>query len=237
MTSAFWGGFAQGVGKQRDQEYADAQEEKKMRLAEQLKAEYLAKIVDSDQTTYEGDFEVKRNSTGVEISRRQLAADEIAARKLARDKDTAITEGAIATAGVAKKGLEYYDADRQAELDDKEAGRAIQRGNLAVSQGQLANQGRGLDNEERRLNNSDEEKPIALLFSAGDLGDTSAALEVSTYQAELSAAKTPAERRAIVAKYSGIAADRLRKAQNAHAIRVKETAPSILGTPRPLDNP
>lgn len=130
MTSAFWGGFAGGVQKQRDQEYADAQEEKKMRLAEQLKAEYLAKIVDSDQTTYEGDFEVKRNSTGVEISRRQLAPDEIAARKMARDKDTAITEGAIATAGVAKKGLEYYDADRNAEQEDKRLGRELQRAGL-----------------------------------------------------------------------------------------------------------
>lgn len=136
MTSAFWGGFAGGVQKQRDVEYADAQEEKKMRLAEQLKAEYLAKIVDSDQTTYEGDFEVKRNSTGVEISRRQLAPEEIAARKAEQDKTQADTRRTLADASVAEVEAKY--APQRLALDETQALASIESSRASAASSRSA---------------------------------------------------------------------------------------------------
>lgn len=231
MTSAFWGGFAGGVQKQRDIEYAASQEEKKMRLAEELRAQYDGKIVDSSQTTYEGNFEVKRSKLGNEISRRQLTPEEIAARKADQEKNVALADEAKARAGVAVKGLENYDSDRQFEIDDKAAGRRIQQAQLGLT-------ARGLDIQEQRLDREAEDVPIQLLFEADGFGDSSAATLMENYRDRLAMAETKADRKAIIAEYTGTARQLLSKIRQQQELERRKASAGgsvvgALGAPKP----
>jgi hypothetical protein len=134
MASAFWGGFADSLKGSIDKDEEEKREERKLRLAEQLKLEYIGKLVDSSQTSIEGDFEVKRNAQGEVLSRTQLSPERLQEIKNERKRQEAETEGAIADAGVKKKGLEYFDQDRQAEREDKALGRRLQQAGVSIAQ-------------------------------------------------------------------------------------------------------
>lgn len=243
MTSAFWGGFAGGVQKQRDVEYAEAQEEKKMRLAKELEAEYDGKLVDSSQTTYEGDFEVKRNKNGNVISRRQLAPEEIAERKARQEKLAAETRGTVARASVDEKEAKFVDRrlalDETQALASIESSRASAAGSRAAAS--LSQQRFDYDKtqDEAELTRKEEDavngavEIINFVGTSPDV-DSSVKSKLAVLDTDLQRARASGDKsavRRIVAEINGqLGPAYLRAKTNA-------TATGLDGTPAPLSNP
>lgn len=211
MASSFWGGFARTMLDDRredDKRKADFDREKNLL---ELRKKYEAEIVDSQQTQIEGNMEVGYNKFGTKIYERVLSPERLAERKAKLDAANAEARRAGALAGTAEAELRDYDVDKKLERSERQSIQAAREAQTAQGWTRIAqdNERLSLDRETRSDMNRDE--VTAILMEAGDEGDVSAMSLLDQYDMEFEQAKDKAERSRVIAKYKGLARQRLNK--------------------------
>jgi len=211
MASSFWGGFARTMlDDRREDDKRKADFDRERNLLE-LRKKYESEIVDSQQTEIVGTEEVRYNKFGTEISRRALGPEQIAQRKAALEVANAEARRASALAGRAENELRDYDVDKQLERTERQNIQAARADQSSQGWARIAqdNERISLDRETRSEMNRDE--VTAILMEAGDEGDVSAMSLLDQYDMEYEQAKNKSEQSRVIAKYKGLARQRLNK--------------------------
>jgi len=189
-----------------DARHQQEMELKKARALEELRREFEAEILDHNATRIDGEFEIRYNKYGQEISRRRLSPEELEMRQAGLSSKKASGRLAEAQAAVAESEAQFAPERIGLERDRLKADIETSRGNLRVNQARL-----GLDRENfehlvRQYEDSlsaSEEKKIGeaeeILYAVGQdprYRATGSSM-VEVFRAELEAAIAKKDRRKI----------------------------------------
>lgn len=232
MANAFWGGFARSLKDNIDADMDMERDLAKQDKLEQLKKKYEAEIIDSSQTQVVGNEEVRYNKYGTEISRRALSPEELAMRKAAVDKASADARRSVTEADMSDYQYGNREEDRALDRATKQAGVDQGWAHVNIARDRL---NRDMTREEKDR----AELVTTTLFEAGDNGDVSAMALMEQYDMELEAAKDKEDRERVIAKYLGLARNRLMdtKARTQQQYRQGNTPWSLEGTGPTLPPP
>src|SRR4249919_2412637 len=130
MASRFWGGFAAGLLKERN-DASDKQDEEDSFVRKQ---KLLKSLEMSDEKDFDKGKIVTRDGLGNVVRERPMTNDEIQAQRMDRQKDEATVQVAQARAAVDLKQASTFDEDRNIKLQAAADDRALRRASLANTQ-------------------------------------------------------------------------------------------------------
>jgi hypothetical protein len=189
MTSAFWGGFAGSLKEGLDKDEEEKRRGREAELAEELKAKYEARLVDSTQTTYEGNSEVRRNRFGDIISRRELSPEEAADRKAAREALAADTDKKRADADRARVEAQYADDIALGNVTQSKAAAAASY--ASADRSRTVTEREGLDRTERKEAEIQTlvNEAVQMLEAVGGTDNVSGSSSADAQMAQIQAAR------------------------------------------------
>jgi len=199
MASTFVGGFARALMGRMDARHQQEMELKKARALEELRREFEAEIIDHNATRIEGEFEIRYNKYGQEISRRRLSPEELEMRQEELKSKKASGRLAEAQAKVAESEAQFAPERIGLERDRLKADIEASRGNLGINRDRLSLDRRRYEDE---LSASEEKKigeAEEILYAVGQdprYRATGSSM-VEVLRAELEAAIAKKDRRKI----------------------------------------
>lgn len=199
MASTFVGGFARAVMGRMDARHQQEMELKKARALEELRREFEAEIVDHNATRIDGEFEIRYNKYGQEISRRRLSPEELEMRRAELSSKKASGRLAEAQATVAETEAQFAPERIGLERDRLKADIEASRGRLGLDRDSFELQKRKYEDElsaaeERKIGEAEE-----ILYAVGQdprYRATGSSM-VEVLRAELEAAIAKKDRRKI----------------------------------------
>lgn len=199
MASTFVGGFARAVMGRMDARHQQEMELKKARLLEELRREFEKEIIDHNATRIDGEFEIRYNKYGQEISRRRLSPEELEMRQAELSSKKASRRLTEAQATVAESEAQFAPERIGLERDRLNADIEAARGNLDANRRRIALEERQYEDslsaaEERKIGEAEE-----ILYAVGQdprYRATGSSM-VEVLRAELEAAIAKKDRRKI----------------------------------------
>jgi len=182
-----------------DARHQQEMELKKARALEELRREFEAEIIDHNATRIEGEFEIRYNKYGQEISRRRLSPEELEMRQEELKSKKASGRLAEAQAKVAESEAQFAPERIGLERDRLKADIEASRGNLGINRDRLSLDRRRYEDE---LSASEEKKigeAEEILYAVGQdprYRATGSSM-VEVLRAELEAAIAKKDRRKI----------------------------------------